>query len=46
MNPLVTTAGTAVAGVVLAVVTALGVASSADDTPQPVEEPTVLYGER
>lgn len=46
MNPLVTTAGTAVVGLVLAVATAFGIGASADDEPAQVEEPTVLYGER
>ena len=46
MNPLVTTAGTATAGVVLAVLTAFGISSAADETPKQVEEPVVLYGER
>ena len=46
MNPLATTAGTAVAGVLLAVVTAFGIVGASDDTPKQVEEPTVLYGER
>ena len=40
------TAAAAVAGLVLAVVTALGIASAAESDPKPVEDPVVLYGER
>jgi hypothetical protein len=46
MDSLLTTAGTAIAGLVLAAATAFGIASTADSTPDPVDEPTVLYGER
>ena len=40
------TAGAAVAGLVLAVVTVFGIANAADSDPEPVEDPVVLYGER
>lgn len=40
------TAGAAVVGLVLAVVTVLGIASAASSEPAAVEEPIVLYGER
>jgi hypothetical protein len=46
MDSLLTTAGTALAGVALAVVAAFGLASTSDSTPEPVDEPTVMYGER
>jgi hypothetical protein len=42
----ITTAVTAVAGLLLAVATAFGVASATGGTPDPVDEPIVLYGER
>lgn len=44
MNSVYTTAGTAVAGLLLAIATAVGIASSAGGDPQPVEDPVVLYG--
>lgn len=44
-SPL-TTVGTVVAGLVLAVATAFGIASASGDEPAQRDEPTVLYGER
>lgn len=46
MNSLLTTAGTAVAGLLLAVGTTFGIVSAASSTPEPVDEPVVVYGER
>ena len=46
MNPLVTTAATAVVGLLLAVGTTFGIVSAANTTPEPVDEPVVVYGER
>ena len=46
MNNLLTTVGTAVAGVVLAVATSFGIVTAANSSPEPVDEPAVVYGER
>ena len=40
------TVGAAVVGLVLAVVTVLGIANAANSEPDPVDDPVVLYGER
>lgn len=40
------TAGAALVGLVLAVLTVLGIASAASSEPEAVEDPIVLYGER
>ena len=46
MNDVIATAGAAVAGVVLAVLAAFGIISSANSTPEAVDQPLVTYGER
>lgn len=46
MGSGLTTAATAVAGLLLAVATAFGISSASTSTPDPVDEPAVLYGER
>ena len=45
MNPL-TNGLAAVVGLALAFVAAFAIVASANDTPAPVEEPLVTYGER
>lgn len=45
-SSVLTTAATAVVGLLLAVGTAIGVSNAANSTPAPVDEPTVVYGER
>lgn len=46
MNVFLANAVAAVAGVVLAVVASFGIVASASDTPEPVDQPLVTYGER
>lgn len=46
MTDLLTSAASAVVGVVLAVAVSFGIISSQSGTPDPVEEPLVTYGER
>lgn len=46
MTDLLTSAASAVVGVVLAVVVSFGIISSQSGTPEPVDEPLVTYGER
>lgn len=46
MNVVIANAIAAVAGVVLAVVASFGIVASANETPEPVDEPLVTYGER
>ena len=46
MTDLLTSAASAVVGVVLAVAVSFGVISSQSATPEPVDEPLVTYGER
>jgi hypothetical protein len=45
-SSVLTTAATAVVGLLLAVGTAFGLSAAAASSPEPVDEPTVLYGER
>ena len=40
------TAGSVVVGVLLAFLVALGIVSSANASPEPVDQPLVTYGER
>lgn len=46
MGSVAITFGTAVAGVVLALGAAFALTSAASSTPEPVSQPTVVYGER
>lgn len=46
MTDLLTSAASAVVGVVLAVAVSFGIISSQSSTPEPVDEPLVTYGER
>lgn len=46
MSTALTTVATAVAGLLLAIATAFGIAAASTGTPDPVEEPALLYGER